>query len=63
MSRAPPDLAEPGICDVNVFPWIGGAELAAQPTRGGGGPPVTSHLLQEDGFAILQEDGSFLIVT
>lgn len=45
-----------------VPPFLGWVEFVAN--AGGGGPPPTPNfLLQEDGFYLLQEDGSKLIVT
>jgi hypothetical protein len=45
-----------------VPPWQGYVEFVANPATGGAPPPSTDHLLQEDGFALLQEDGSLILL-
>lgn len=44
-----------------VPPWQGYVEFVANP-QGGGGPVAPDHLLQEDGFDLLQEDGSLILL-
>lgn len=46
----------------HVPPWIGAAEFVANFSPGGAPPPVPDHLLQEDGFDLLQEDGSLILL-
>lgn len=45
-----------------VPPWQGYVEFVAN-AHATGAPPAPPHLLQEDGFALLQEDGAFILVT
>lgn len=42
-------------------PWLGYVEFVANGS-GGGPPPAPSVLLQEDGFDLLQEDGSQILL-
>ena len=49
------------VCSITpVPPYLGYVEFVV---NGGGSPPALNFLLQEDGFFLLQEDGSKLIVT
>lgn len=43
-------------------PWQGYVEFVANPRSSGGAPPIPDHLLQEDGFDLLQEDGSLILI-
>jgi hypothetical protein len=42
-------------------PWQGYVEFVANPA-GGAAPPPPPHLLQENGFDLLQEDGSLILI-
>lgn len=45
-----------------VPPFLGWAEFVANPLPGGGPPPTPDHLVQLDGFAITQLDGSLILI-
>jgi hypothetical protein len=46
-----------------VPPWQGHIEFVANGQAGAAPPPPPAHLLQENGFDLLQEDGAFILVT
>ena len=43
-------------------PWQGYVEFIANPAEGGAPPPPPDHLIQEDGFDLLQEDGALILL-
>ncbi len=43
-------------------PWQGYVEFVAN-AHAAAAPPPPAHLLQKDGFALLQADGAFILIT